>query len=70
MTSAVDEELYELTLTKSEVDMLQRLMGASSDDPRLHGTIGTCFWFHGILEEDDRHFKDTWTTLQAKMEDL
>jgi hypothetical protein len=70
MTSAVDEQLYEVTLTKSEVDMLQRLMGASSDDPRLHGTIGTCFWFHGILEEDDRHFKDTWTTLQAKMEDL
>ena len=70
MTSAVDEQLYEVTLTKSEVDMLQRLMGASSDDPRIHGTIGTCFWFHGILEEDNKHFKDTWTTLQAKMEDL
>ena len=52
MTSAVDERLYEVTLTQSEVDLLQRLMKASADDPRLHGTIGTCFWFHGILEED------------------
>ena len=70
MTSAVDEQLYEVTLTKSEVDMLQRLMGASSDDPRIHGTIGTCFWFHGTLEEDNKHFKDTSTSLQAKLEDL
>jgi len=64
------EKLVTLKLTESEVDTLDRLFRGSRDDPRVHGAIGTCFWFHGITPEDEKAAKDAWNSIQTKLGDL
>tara|TARA_R110001583_G_C5377843_1_gene383381 strand:+ start:123 stop:314 length:192 start_codon:yes stop_codon:yes gene_type:complete len=55
---------------KEECELLTQLMGTSKDDPRIHGLIGTCFWFHNHDKEQEKQLKDSWTSIQAKLKEV
>jgi len=59
-----------LNLSPDEGLFLLRLLKSSKDDPRIHGLIGTCFWFHSHSKTEEQCIKDTWTSVEQKLEAL
>ena len=59
-----------LNLSAEEALLLLRLLKSSKDDPRIHGLIGTCFWFHSHSKTEEQCIKDTWTAVEKKLEAL
>ena len=59
-----------LNLSAEEALLLLRLLKSSKDDPRIHGLIGTCFWFHSHSKSEEQCIKDTWTAVEQKLEAL
>lgn len=56
-----------LQLTNEEIEMLSTLMRSSSDDPRVNGLIGTCFWFKCYNKDEEAEHKARWTSIQQKL---
>ena len=56
-----------LQLTNEEIEMLSTLMRSSSDDPRLNGLIGTCFWYKCYNKDEEAELKARWTSIQQKL---
>ena len=54
-------------LTNEEIEMLSTLMRSSSDDPRLNGLIGTCFWYKCYNKDEEAELKARWTSIQQKL---
>ena len=59
-----------LNLSPDEGLFLLRLLKSSKDDPRIQGLIGTCFWFHSHSKTEEQCIKDTWTSVEQKLEAL
>ena len=59
-----------LNLSAEAALLLLRLLKSSKDDPRIHGLIGTCFWFHSHSKTEEQCIKDTWTAVEKKLEAL
>ena len=64
------EATFSLNLSPDEGLFLLRLLKSSKDDPRIHGLIGTCFWFHSHSKTEEQCIKDTWTSVEQKLEAL
>ena len=64
------EAILPLNLSPDEGLFLLRLLKSSKDDPRIHGLIGTCFWFHSHSKTEEQCIKDTWTSVEQKLEAL
>ena len=58
-----------IELTKQQHELLTRLMRSSIDDPRIHGLIGTCFWFQNHTKEEESSLKDTWTSIEERLKE-
>ena len=56
-----------LQLTNEEIEMLCTLMRSSSDDPRVNGLIGTCFWYKCYNKDEEAELKARWTSIQQKL---
>jgi hypothetical protein len=56
-----------LQLTNEEIEMLSTLMRSSSDDPRVNGLLGTCFWFKFYNKEEEAEIKARWTSIEQKL---
>jgi hypothetical protein len=56
-----------LQLTNEEIEMLSTLMRSSSDDPRLNGLIGTCFWYKCYNKDEEAELKARWTSIEQKL---
>tara|TARA_R110002020_G_scaffold8634_4_gene34286 strand:+ start:4666 stop:4890 length:225 start_codon:yes stop_codon:yes gene_type:complete len=69
MTEAKEATLS-VNLSPQEALMLLQLLKSSRDDPRIHGLIGTCFWFHSHDKEQEQAVKDNWTSVMDKLEAL
>ena len=54
-------------LTNEEIEMLSTLMRSSSDDPRVNGLIGTCFWFKCYNKDEEAEMKARWTSIEQKL---
>ena len=54
-------------LTNEEIEMLSTLMRSSSDDPRLNGLIGTCFWYKCYNKDEESELKARWTSIEQKL---
>ena len=54
-------------LTNEEIEMLSTLLRSSSDDPRLNGLIGTCFWYKCYNKDEEAELKARWTSIQQKL---
>ena len=65
-----EEATRSLNLSAEEGLFLLRLLKISNEDPRLHGLIGTCFWFHSHSKSEEQCIKDTWTSVEKKLEAL
>jgi len=66
----IKKETLSVNLSLSEAMLLLRLLKSSKDDPRIHGLIGTCFWFHSHSKSEERDVKNAWTSLEQKLEEL
>lgn len=66
----IEEATLSLNLSPDEGLFLLRLLKSSRDDPRIHGLIGTCFWFHSHGKTEEQAIKDTWTSVEQKLEAL
>jgi hypothetical protein len=42
-------------------------MRSSSDDPRLNGLIGTCFWYKCYNKDEEAELKARWTSIEKKL---
>jgi len=42
-------------------------MRSSSDDPRVNGLIGTCFWFKCHGKDEEAEMKARWTSIEQKL---
>tara|TARA_R110000824_G_scaffold195692_1_gene378569 strand:+ start:152 stop:409 length:258 start_codon:yes stop_codon:yes gene_type:complete len=62
------EATLSLNLSTEEGLLLLKLLKSSSDDPRIHGLIGTCFWFHNYNKTEEQVIRDTWTSIEQKMQ--
>ena len=58
-----------IELTQQQHELLTRLMRSSIDDPRIHGLIGTCFWFQNHTKEEESSLKDTWTSIEERLKE-
>jgi len=56
-----------LQLTNEEIELLSTLMRSSSDDPRVNGLIGTCFWFKCHGKDEEAELKSRWTSIEQKL---
>ena len=56
-----------LQLTNEEIEMLSTLMRSSSDDPRVNGLIGTCFWFKCYNKNEEAELKARWPSIGKKL---
>ena len=56
-----------LQLTNEEIEMLSTLLRSSSDDPRVNGLIGTCFWFKCYNKDEEAELKTRWTSIEQKL---
>ncbi len=65
-----EEATLSLNLSAEEGLFLLRLLKSSKDDPRIHGLIGTCFWFHSHSKSEEQCIKETWTSVEQKLEAL
>ena len=65
-----EEATLSLNLSAEEGLFLLRLLKSSKDDPRIHGLIGTCFWFHSHSKSEEQCIKETWTSVEKKLEAL
>jgi len=65
-----EEATLSLNLSAEEGLLLLRLLKSSKDDPRIHGLIGTCFWFLNHNKSEEQSIKDTWTAVEQKLEAL
>ena len=65
-----EEATLSLKLSAEERLVLLRLLKSSKHDPRIHGLIGTCFWFHSHSKSEEQCIKDTWTAVEQKLEAL
>ena len=54
-------------LTNEEIEMLSTLMRSSSDDPRVNGLIGTCFWYKCYDKDQEAELKARWTSIEQKL---
>jgi len=54
-------------LTNEEIEMLSALMRSSSDDPRINGLIGTCFWYKCYDKDQEAELKARWTSIEQKL---
>ena len=54
-------------LTNEEIEMLSTLLRSSSDDPRVNGLIGTCFWFKCYNKDEEAEMKARWTSIEQKL---
>ena len=54
-------------LTNEESEMLSTLMRSSSDDPRINGLIGTCFWYKCYDKDQEAELKARWTSIEQKL---
>jgi len=54
-------------LTNEEIEMLSTLLRSSSDDPRVNGLIGTCFWFKCYNKDEEAELKTRWTSIEQKL---
>jgi hypothetical protein len=64
------DPIFLINLTIIERELLLRLMRSSTDDPRIHGLIGTCFWSQAHTKEEEGALKSAWTSLQKKVNEL
>ena len=64
----IQKTTLSLNLWEEEALFLLRLLKSSKDDPRIHGLIGTCFWFHSHSKTEEQAIKDLWTTVEQKLE--
>ena len=53
--------------TNEEIELLTTLMRASSDDPRVNGLIGTCFWYKCHDKDEEAELKARWTSIEQKL---
>jgi len=58
-----------IELNSQQHELLTRLMHSSSDDPRVNGLIGTCFWSHAHSREEESELKDTWTSIELMLKE-
>lgn len=65
-----EEATLRVNLSPQEALMLIQLLKSSRDDPRIHGLIGTCFWFHAHDKDQEQTVKDNWTSVMNKLEEL
>ena len=56
--------------TNEEIELLTTLMRASSDDPRVNGLIGTCFWYKCYGKDEEAELKARWTSIEQKLAEL
>ena len=66
----IEKPTLSLNLSAEEGLFLLRLLKSSKDDPRVHGLIGTCFWFLNHSKGEEQSIKDTWTAVEQKLEAL
>ena len=66
----IEEATLSVNLSVEEGLFLLRLLKSSKDDPRIHGLIGTCFWFHSHSKTEAECIKETWTSVEQKLESL
>jgi len=66
----IKKETLSVNLSPQEALMLLQLLKSSRDDPRIHGLIGTCFWFNSHDKEQEQAVKDNWTSVMNKLEEL
>ena len=66
----IKETTLSVNFSVDEAVLLLRLLKSSKDDPRIHGLIGTCFWFQGHNKEEEQAVKDSWTSAIGKLEAL
>jgi|TARA_B100001059_G_C17521605_1_gene421073 hypothetical protein len=66
----IEEATLSINLSAQQALMLIQLLKTSRDDPRIHGLIGTCFWFHSHDKDQEQEVKENWTAVLEKLEGL